>query len=47
MAINTDAHHSDHYGFRHYGVANAQRGWATKNAIVNTWPADELLAYIA
>ena len=47
MAINSDAHHSDHYGFCHYGVATAQRGWATKNAIINTWTADDLLAYIA
>ncbi len=46
MAINTDAHHSDHLSFLHYGVATAQRGWAEANDIVNTWPLEKLLATI-
>lgn len=44
MAINSDAHHSDHLSFLHYGVATAQRGWAEANDIVNTWPVERLLA---
>lgn len=44
MAINSDAHHSDHLSFLHYGVATAQRGWAEANDIVNTWPVEKLLA---
>jgi DNA polymerase (family 10) len=45
LAINTDAHHRDHLGFMHYGVAMAQRGWATAENIVNTWNVERLLAY--
>jgi DNA polymerase (family 10) len=43
IAINTDAHHSDHFDFLHYGVATAQRGWAETEQIVNTWPVGRLL----
>jgi DNA polymerase (family 10) len=46
IAINTDAHHTDHYGFMHYGVATAQRGWATAENVVNTWPVERLLAHV-
>jgi DNA polymerase (family 10) len=46
IAINTDAHHSDHFAFLHYGVATAQRGWAAAQDIVNTWPIGKLLANI-
>lgn len=45
LAINTDAHHTEHFALRHYGVATAQRGWATADAIVNTWSLPKLLAY--
>jgi DNA polymerase (family 10) len=45
LSINTDAHHPDHFELRHYGVATAQRGWATAENIVNTWPLPKLLAY--
>ena len=30
----------------HYGVATAQRGWATAEQIVNTWPLPKLLAFL-
>ncbi len=46
LAINTDAHHVDHFGLRHFGVATAQRGWATAVSVVNTWPIDKLLAHL-
>ncbi|MCB8968405.1 MAG: DNA polymerase/3'-5' exonuclease PolX [Ardenticatenaceae bacterium] len=46
LAINTDAHHIAHFELRHYGVATAQRGWATAESIINTWPLDKLLAYL-
>ena len=46
LAINTDAHHVDHFNLRHYGVATAQRGWATAQDIVNTWPVEKLLDFI-
>lgn len=43
LAINTDAHDADQLDLMHYGVATAQRGWATSSVIVNTWPVDQLL----
>jgi DNA polymerase (family 10) len=46
LAINTDAHHSDHLAFMHYGVAVAQRGWATAGDVVNTWDVDKLLEFV-
>lgn len=46
IAINTDAHHADQFELLHYGVATAQRGWATAAQIANTWPLEKLLAYL-
>ncbi|NJN55584.1 MAG: hypothetical protein HC804_13030 [Anaerolineae bacterium] len=46
IAINCDAHHTEHFEFLHYGVATAQRGWATPEAVVNTWPLPQLLAFL-
>jgi DNA polymerase (family 10) len=46
LAINTDAHHSDHLAFMHYGVAVAQRGWATAGDVVNTWDVNKLLEFV-
>ncbi len=47
LAINCDAHHVDHFELLHYGVATAQRGWATPDQVVNTWPLEKLLAFLA
>jgi DNA polymerase (family 10) len=47
ISINTDAHHPDQFELRHYGVATAQRGWATAENVINTWPLTKLLAFIA
>jgi DNA polymerase (family 10) len=44
IAINSDAHSADQLDFLHYGVATAQRGWATAADIVNTWSLSQLLA---
>ncbi len=46
IAINTDAHRPEEFGNRSFGVATAQRGWATADDVVNTWPPEELLAFI-
>jgi DNA polymerase (family 10) len=42
LAINCDAHHADQFDLLHYGVATAQRGWATAEQIVNCWPLEKL-----
>ncbi|MGH2535888.1 MAG: DNA polymerase/3'-5' exonuclease PolX [Candidatus Promineifilaceae bacterium] len=46
LAINTDAHRPADFDLRHYGVATAQRGWATAADVVNTWPVDRFLAIL-
>jgi DNA polymerase (family 10) len=46
LAINCDAHHTDHFNLLHYGIATAQRGWATPERVVNTWPVERLLAFV-
>ncbi len=43
MVINTDSHHKDQLRFMEFGVAQARRGWAEKENIVNVWPLDKLL----
>jgi DNA polymerase (family 10) len=30
-----------------FGVATAQRGWATKAEVINTWPLSKLRRYLA
>ncbi|VAW34744.1 DNA polymerase X family [hydrothermal vent metagenome] len=47
LAINCDAHHSDQFNYLHYGIATAQRGWATADQIVNSWPLSRLEQFLA
>ena len=42
--IDTDSHHKDQLRHIKFGVAQARRGWAEKEDIINTLPADRLLA---
>lgn len=46
LAINCDAHDEADFEMLHYGVATAQRGWATAANVVNTWPLARFLAYL-
>lgn len=46
MAINTDAHDLKRLDEMTYGVAVGRRAWLEEGDIVNTLPADELLAYL-
>ena len=45
MAINTDTHHKDQLRFMEFGVAQARRGWATAEDIINTQPLEKLLKF--
>jgi len=45
IAINTDAHGPAHLPFMRYGVATARRGWATRQAVINTWPRERLVEW--
>lgn len=46
LAINTDAHHSDHFDLAHFGVGTARRAWATADNVINTWPTEKLLHWL-
>ncbi|MDF1499953.1 MAG: DNA polymerase/3'-5' exonuclease PolX [Anaerolineales bacterium] len=47
LAINTDAHHPSHLGFRHFGVGTARRAWARPEQIVNTWSLASLREWLS
>jgi DNA polymerase (family 10) len=44
VIISTDAHHPDQFPFMRYGVMTARRGWLEKKDVLNTYPAEKLLA---
>jgi DNA polymerase (family 10) len=44
VIISTDAHHPDQFPFMRYGVMTARRGWMEKKDVLNTYPAEKLLA---
>ena len=46
LVISTDAHSAAELDNMHFGVGTAQRGWATPDAVINTWPLDRLLAFL-
>ncbi len=46
LVINTDAHSPDHFSLLHLGESIARRGWATKNDILNTKSAKQLLSWL-
>jgi len=41
MTIDSDAHSANHFSYLEYGIAQARKGWATKNDIVNAWNWDK------
>ena len=43
LAIDTDAHSKNSFHYLEFGIAQARRGWATKNDIINTHPWREML----
>jgi DNA polymerase (family 10) len=45
MVINTDSHSIGHLGYMEFGIAQARRGWAEKEDILNAGPAAELLNF--
>ncbi len=47
LSIDTDAHQTAHLTLMNFGVALARRGWATPDLVVNAWPQDKLLKYLA
>jgi DNA polymerase (family 10) len=47
LSISTDAHHPGGLAQIHYGVAVARRAWVEAARVVNTWPLQRLLEYVA
>jgi DNA polymerase (family 10) len=46
FAVDTDSHSTVHLPFMRFGVATAQRGWLTKDDVINTWPLSKLKAFL-
>ncbi|MFJ6632935.1 DNA polymerase/3'-5' exonuclease PolX [Streptomyces sp. NPDC091376] len=46
FAVNSDAHSTTHLPYMRYGVATAQRGWLTKDDIINTWTLTKLRRFL-
>jgi DNA polymerase (family X) len=46
FAVNSDAHSSTHLSHMRYGVGTAQRGWLTKDDVINTWPLRRLQSFL-
>lgn len=46
FAIDTDAHAVGHLDLMPFGVATAQRGWLTKDDVINAWPLTKLQRFL-
>ncbi|MEU1673592.1 DNA polymerase/3'-5' exonuclease PolX [Streptomyces roseifaciens] len=46
FAVNTDAHSVTHLPYMRFGVGTAQRGWLTKDDVINTWPLQKLRRFL-
>jgi len=46
FAIDSDAHSVSDLGNMPYGAGTAQRGWLTRDDVINTWPLDRLRAFL-
>jgi DNA polymerase (family X) len=46
FAIDTDSHSTVHLGFLRFGVGTAQRGWATRDEVVNAWPLAKVRKFL-
>jgi DNA polymerase (family 10) len=46
FAVDTDSHSTVHVPFMRFGVGTAQRGWLTKDDVINTWPLSKLRTFL-
>lgn len=46
LVISTDSHHTTELKRMAYGTANARRGWATPEAVLNTLPRREFISHL-
>jgi len=47
LSLNTDAHAPDQLDMIEYGIGATRRAWLEPDQIINAWPADKLLAWLA
>ena len=47
FAVDTDSHAVGHLDAMRYGVGTAQRGWLTRNDVINAWPLPKLRRFLA
>jgi DNA polymerase (family 10) len=46
FAVDTDSHATTHLANIRYGVGSAQRGWLTKDDVINAWPLAKLKTFL-
>jgi DNA polymerase (family X) len=46
FAVDTDSHATTHLAHMRYGVGSAQRGWLTKDDVINAWPLAKLKKFL-
>jgi DNA polymerase (family X) len=46
FAVDTDAHAPLHLAHMRFGVATAQRGWLSKDDVINAWPRAKLERFL-
>jgi DNA polymerase (family 10) len=47
FVISTDSHHTSELSNVEWGVRLARRGWIDRRRVVNTWPIDRFLSWVA
>jgi DNA polymerase (family 10) len=43
LSIDSDAHATSHFQLLDDGIAQARRGWATRDDVINAWPLEKML----
>ena len=46
FSVDSDSHAVKHLDVMPYGVATAQRGWLTRDDVINTWPIRKLTTFL-
>ena len=46
FSVDTDSHAAGHLAHMRFGVATAQRGWLTKDDVINAWPLGRLRRFL-
>ncbi|HXV63891.1 MAG TPA: hypothetical protein VEK15_24535 [Vicinamibacteria bacterium] len=47
FVVSTDSHHTRELARREWGAFPETRGWVDRSRIVNTWPRQRFLAWVA